>query len=279
MISEAKRVWTLLCLMAALAADASAEVHDVQVNSSSFSPNDLTIQPGDTVRWTLIESGGGGCGYGYCPPGGGQGLSHTVTADDGSFSSGPPQSEFVFEHVFDEPGEYRYHCQVHSSPGRDIDDFMNGRVVVEGEPEGAFQINAGLNDAWYNPATAGQGFFITVFPESAAIFLAWFTYDTERPAGGVQAKLGEPGHRWLTAFGPYSSDSAALEVELTRDGVFDAAQPTTQQLDGTIILEFSGCNAGLVTYDITSANVQGEVPIERISLDNVPACEAAAAAQ
>ena len=26
-----------------------------------------------------------------------------------------------------------------------------------------FKMNAGLNDAWYNPDTDGQGFFITVF--------------------------------------------------------------------------------------------------------------------
>lgn len=44
-------------------------------------------------------------------------------------------------------------------------------------------INAGFNDAWFNPATKGQGFLITVFPEIKQIFLAWFTFDTERPPG------------------------------------------------------------------------------------------------
>jgi len=33
--------------------------------------------------------------------------------------------------------------------------------------------------------------------------MAWFTHDTERPDTGVEAILGEPGHRWLTAQGPY----------------------------------------------------------------------------
>lgn len=38
-------------------------------------------------------------------------------------------------------------------------------------------------------------------------------------------------------------------------------------------IRFSGCNAGVVTYDIPSVGVSGEVPIERIALDNVALCE------
>ena len=278
MIAKSGIAVSLIVLAAMGAGSLRAEVHTVQVETGSFSPNDLTIEVGDTVRWVLVDEGGG-CTYGYCDPGDG-GQRHTVTADDGSFSSGPPQSDFVFEHVFDSPGEYRYYCEVHSAPGRDINIFMNGRVQVGGEPGVAFQINPRLNDAWFNPATAGQGFFITVFPDSASIFLAWFTYDTERPPENPEAILGEPGHRWLTAFGPYSGDSAVLDVELTAGGEFNMTEPVpVQQPDGTIMLEFSDCNTGLVTYDISTANVQGEVAIERIALDNVPACEAAAEAQ
>jgi hypothetical protein len=37
-------------------------------------------------------------------------------------------------------------------------------------------------------------------------------------------------------------------------------------------LEFSTCNAGTLIYDIASIGRQGVVPIERITLDNVPLC-------
>ncbi len=63
------------------------------------------------------------------------------------------------------------------------------------------RMNAGLNDAWFNSETSGQGFFVTVFPEIGYVSLSWFTYDTERPADHVTANLGEPGHRWLNALG------------------------------------------------------------------------------
>jgi uncharacterized protein YkwD len=139
-----------------------------------------------------------------------------------------------------------------------------------------FKINAGLNDAWINPATAGQGFLITVFPEGKSVFLAWFTYDTERPPEDVGAMLGEPGHRWLTAQGSYDGDTAVLKIFVTAGGVFDSAEPApTTDLggDGSITLEFADCNAGLVTYEITSLGRSGEIPIERIVTDNVPMCE------
>lgn len=232
------------------------QMHIVQVNDNSFSPSQLTIQAGDTVRWTNAAGGN----------------PHDVTADDFSFAS-TTASQFTFDMTFNDPGAVPYHCTVHGAPGVG----MTGTINVEGGGGGSFNINAGLNDSWFNPATAGQGFFITVFPDITSIFLAWFTYDTQRPDPSVTANLGEPGHRWLTAFGEYAGDTATLDVELTEGGVFNSSQPPVMQsADGTIVLECASCTDCMITYDITSAGVQGEIPIERIALDNVPACEALA---
>jgi len=143
----------------------------------------------------------------------------------------------------------------------------------------SFTINAGLNDAWFNLATNGQGFLITVFPDLKQMFLAWFTYDTERPPEDVIAQLGEPGHRWLTAQGPYEGDTASLTVFVTKGGVFDAADPiasTDPAGDGTMTIEFADCTEGLVRYEITSLGISGEIPIQRITPGNVPLCEALA---
>jgi len=142
-----------------------------------------------------------------------------------------------------------------------------------------FQINAGLNDAWYNPVTSGQGLLITVFPVRKEVFLAWFTYDTERPPADVTAILGEPGHRWLTAQGPYNGDTADLTLYLTAGGEFDAAEPpgvTDPAGYGSMQIRFADCTQGLVTYEIPSLGIAGEFPIERIAPDNVPLCESLA---
>jgi hypothetical protein len=140
------------------------------------------------------------------------------------------------------------------------------------------RINAGLNDAWYNPDTSGQGFFITVFPDLGAVSLAWFTYDTELPAEDDTANLGDPGHRWLTAVGPIEGNQAIMEIEMTSGGLFDTAtiieRTDPPGSDGTIILTFDSCNSGTIEYDIPSINRQGLIPIQRVADDNVVICEA-----
>jgi hypothetical protein len=150
-------------------------------------------------------------------------------------------------------------------------------VVVRQDPDWVFDINAGLNDAWYNPMTIGQGFLITVFPDREQMFVAWFTFDTERPAEDVSAQLGEPGHRWLTAQGPYEGNTANLTIYLTEGGVFDSPVPPVT-IDpagyGTMTIEFTDCTEGLVHYEITSLGISGDIPIQRIALDNVALCEA-----
>jgi formylglycine-generating enzyme required for sulfatase activity len=139
-----------------------------------------------------------------------------------------------------------------------------------------FRISNGLNDAWYNAATDGQGFLITVFPDIKQMFVAWFTYDVERPPEDVTAILGEPGHRWLTAQGPYSGDTATLAITVTEGGVFDSAEPPASNdgvADGTMTIEFANCTEALVIYEIFSPDVSGVIPITRIVADNVELCE------
>jgi len=153
-------------------------------------------------------------------------------------------------------------------------DEVGFRVAATNVDGLAFQINNGINDAWYNRATGGQGFMITVFPEREEMFVAWFTYDVERPPEDVTAILGEPGHRWLTAQGPYGGDTATLTINLTEGGVFDSAEPAVStRSNGTLTIEFADCTEGLVTYEIESPNVSGEIPIQRITNDNVALCE------
>ena len=147
--------------------------------------------------------------------------------------------------------------------------------AILGKPvSNEFEINPGLNDAWYYPETDGQGFFITVFPDLETVSLAWFTYDTEQPAEGIVANLGDPGHRWLTAIGPYSGNEALLEISITSGGIFDSTEPVPESTPGgTIQIHFDDCSSGTVSYDIPSINQVGVIPIQRVAVDNVALCE------
>lgn len=332
-----------ICCFVFLPLNVIAATHDVTVGNNFFSPNDLTIEVGDTVRWTNNS-----------------GRTHDVTADDFSWAS-QTSSSFVFERTFNTVEEVLYHCTVHSSPGRDIDERQNGRITVTGiaenqPPSAAFSsnctdldcnftdqstdsdgtissrswafgdgatsslqnpahsyasagtytvnltvtdndggsdstsgmvtvdepsqtfvlINGGMTDAWLDPATAGQGFFIIVWEDIEFIFLSWFTFDTERPPEDVTAMFGEPGHRWVTAQGPYDGDTAMLDVFLSSGGVFDSEEPVIPPPDpiGTITIRWTSCEKGILTYDLPSLGLMGQIPIERIVPSNVLQCEA-----
>jgi plastocyanin len=73
------------------AAAVSATVRDFE-----FQPNPLLIAVGTTVTWT--SSGPS---------------SHTVAADDGSFSSGVLATGATFSHTFGTAGTFAYHCEIH----------------------------------------------------------------------------------------------------------------------------------------------------------------------
>ena len=153
-------------------------------------------------------------------------------------------------------------------------DSISKNVTVTKAP---IVINAAMSDAWFFPDTAGQGFFIIIYEDSKSVFLAWFTYDTERPPQDVTAFLGEPGHRWLTAQGLYEGDTAVLDVFLTSGMVFDSSEPPVdlvQLEDATIEIVWTDCETGLVKYDIPTLSLMGEIPIVRVAPDNVPACKA-----
>jgi sugar lactone lactonase YvrE len=177
--------------------------------------------------------------------------------------------------MFDEDGNY-IEDLIESGAGGLI---KPNAVVVRNDSTGeTFKINAGLNDAWYNPATDGQGFFITVFPDFNVISLAWFTYDTDLPPGDAKAMLGDAGHRWITALGPIADNQAIMDIEITSGGLFDAASDIERTdppgSDGTITLTFESCNSATVEYDITSINQSGVIPIRRVAGDNITICEA-----
>jgi plastocyanin len=56
------------------------------------------VAVGTTVTWTNQDS-----------------TAHTVTANDGSFDSGPIQPGKSFSHTFSTAGTVAYHCKIHPS--------------------------------------------------------------------------------------------------------------------------------------------------------------------
>ncbi|MBT8047463.1 MAG: hypothetical protein HKN57_13715 [Xanthomonadales bacterium] len=141
-------------------------------------------------------------------------------------------------------------------------------------PEAPFRIGYAMSGSWYFPPTTGQGFLMDVFDSANLLFLAWFTYDLERPAEDVSAQIGDPGHRWMTAVGPFQGNTANLNITWSSGMILDSeTPPVSNETDGTMTVEFSDCKTGNVSYNLGASGRSGEIPIERIVNDAVPFCQ------
>ena len=90
--------------------DASAAAApSVEIERSRYAPAELTVASGDEVEFTNLD-----------------GFDHTVTSDDDSpveFDSGSFGQDETFTQQFEEPGTYRYFCEIHPT--------MRGSIIVE----------------------------------------------------------------------------------------------------------------------------------------------------
>ena len=78
----------------------------VSIANMTFDPSSTSVNKGTTVTWTNNDN-----------------MSHTVTADDNSFTSGNLNKGDTYSHTFSAVGTFAYHCKIH--PG------MTGQVAVK----------------------------------------------------------------------------------------------------------------------------------------------------
>ena len=244
------RVVRIPAVLLLCAGPLSAATIDVAITNSTFVPNDVTINVGDTVRWT---NGGG---------------QHNVWADDNSFGNDISISNWTYSHTFTAAGNNPYYCQVHSAPGQDINLAMSGIVRVRQADPPAFVINQGIPGSWFNPATSGSGLLIDVASDPKFMFVAWFTYEKPQPtplAGHAAPlpKVGAPENRWMTAGGSWEGNVANLTLFKSSGGVFDSGQTVTTTAVGSLVLTFSDCAHATVTYNIPAEGLSGTFPISR----------------
>lgn len=129
----------------------------------------------------------------------------------------------------------------------------------------SLSIDGRLSGAWHVPGVPGQGLFITVWPGSRRLFAGWSTFDVMRPPEGVDAILGDPGHRWLTAFGEYSRNRAQLQIYSTVGGVFEPSGGSPLSgVVGTALLEFSDPAAAALSFELPGSELGGVISLRRI---------------
>jgi len=186
--------------------------HVVQVTDFAFTPQNITIQAGDTVRW---ENAPGGA-------------SHNVIANDQSFASGAAQSSFTYEFTFNNAGGYSYYCAPHQGLG------MVGSVTVQGNVDPGFDIDPGHSGNWWNGlARSGEGAQIEVSDAGGGQLVFVVTVYSYGPAGG---------QIFLIGVGTPDGDTVEVDVFITDgpvwgDGFDPADVVETQWGTGTFTAE------------------------------------------
>ena len=82
-----------------------ANATKAEMRTMVFGPRRIEISAGGSVTWTNNDP-----------------LVHTITADDGSWDSGPIEPGKTWTHTFTQAGEYAFHCTPHP--------FMKAVIVV-----------------------------------------------------------------------------------------------------------------------------------------------------
>jgi plastocyanin len=118
----------LMAGLLGLALQAGAVTHDVMIMGFAFSPANLTIQVGDTVRWTNHD---------FAP--------HTATALNGLFNSGTISSGNNWSRTFNAAGTTNYRCNFHVS--------MTGTINVVSP---LATVSGAITLQSYDPSPAGQ---------------------------------------------------------------------------------------------------------------------------
>ncbi len=137
-------------------------------------------------------------------------------------------------------------------------------------------INPGLNGAWFNPDTPGQGIMIEVLTTLDSVFMAWFTYDTQAPID--TAVVGFAGHRWMTSLGSidHENNTVTFDLFVTSNGLFDnnqAVDTSEANSVGTLTITFDDCENATGVYDLIEQELSGSFDLVRIAGDNVALCE------
>lgn len=85
---------------------AAVATNSVEIKNMAFSPANISVDTGHTVTFTNNDS-----------------VTHTVTADDGSFDSSSIAPGKTFSKTFATAGTFTYHCSIHPS--------MTGTIEVK----------------------------------------------------------------------------------------------------------------------------------------------------
>ncbi len=224
---------TLGLILLMLGQTLQAALINVQIFGNRFEPEVVEIQPGDTVRWQVLEG------------------SHQLLPDNPSlvpgFNSGTLNILQTYSYTFDSlDSEFIYR----SSAIDNVSAAVELPVIEQGYP-----VDNPLSAGWYNMATDGQGMLFEYVPSVNLMTAYWFTFEPE---------TGE--QMWLFASGVPDGNRVTMDVIRPQGGKLNDPQAVTRPDWGEITIDFSDCSNAKAWYDGSVDELSGQFPLTRLYL-------------
>jgi len=235
-----KKFFTILFLFALTPFVWSQQLHVVEtVGSTGFSPTNVTVSLGDTVRW--VNTGGG----------------HNVNASQTIYPDNPASFGnavgvgWTFDHVFTVPGFYNYQCDPHLGLG------MVGTVTVLNGP--AYSVGLVTGDADGNGEADSVG---------VACSITGVVYGIDMQGGGnIQFTVIDASNDGIGVFSSGFTNYVVTEGdEVTMDGTVSSFNGLAQFSPDTVIVNSSG-NTLLASTVVTALDESTESQL--VTLQNV----------
>jgi hypothetical protein len=119
----------------------------------------------------------------------------------------------------------------------------------------------GITGSWYNPATAGQGLEIELYPDLAGpgqgvLFAGWYTFGVTAPGG----------QRWYALQGLARKGSDTIDLDIATGYGGNLAAPPA--IDGSTVghatLRFTDCTSASFVYNFADGR-NGTIPLTRLT--------------
>lgn len=229
-----KSTWCTIALLMMISAQSlQAAVIDVQIYGNRFEPEVVQLQPGDTVRWQVMEG------------------AHQLIPDNPGlvpgFDSGQLNLLQTYSYTFNSlESDFIYRSNA-------IDNISAAVELPANEP--GFAVDNPLSAGWYNMATDGQGMLFEYVPSVNVMTAYWFTFEPE---------TGE--QMWLFASGVPEGNRVTMQVIRPQGGKLNDPQAVTRPDWGEITIDFSDCSNAKAWYDGSVDELSGQFPLTRLYL-------------
>ncbi len=224
---------------------AGGTVYGVQILSYSYSPQNLTINEGDSVRWRSVEY------YNNS----GTWEQHDIVANDSTWGSGTTMNlGQTYVKTFSTAGTYEYHCSIHPD--------MTGKITVVSGQGSGFS-STGVNIIGTTDEITLDGTSVSGFETAVEQYGGELTLSGDAIVSGGDYGVYVEDTDLIVDGARISGDSAGTGVYVTGASTFDATDMDTYGLVGLEIdavdFRWNGGDSGATTALMADGGAEGSV--------------------